>query len=194
MRAVWSEKKLGGLVPQGEDTSSPAGADLVTAAGPLSLDIPAVIRWDLSVAEWPMDDNDNTGDCTSAAVAHAIQQWSLYGQGVSKMMSVAKTLEFFAATKAPGQDGAYLATVLTYCRDTGVDTGYGVERIEGFAKLTPALITWSAAWFGNAFLVLALPLYAQAMSDDWTIPDGITDLEPGSWGVHCIIVVGADAN
>lgn len=151
--------------------------------------------WYSSIAAWPMDDNDTEADCTSAAAAHAIQQWTLYGQNMSVIMETSAVLDLYHATKAPDQDGAYLTDVLKYWLTTGVDTGYGVHRIMAFAGVDPTNSThakWAISWFGNLVIGLNLPTTAQDQ-DVWAIVPGPTS-GVGTWGGHCVLAVGFDVS
>lgn len=151
-------------------------------------------NWYASVAEWPMDNNDTTPDCTSAAVAHAIQQWTLYGQNMSLIMQATAVLAFFQLTKAPGGEGAFLVDVLKYWMANGVQTGYGLHKIAAFASIGAGNIQHmkcGVAWFGNVVIGLALPLSAQSQ-DVWDVVAGPAS-GAGTWGGHCVLIVGYDS-
>ena len=152
-------------------------------------------NWYSAVAEWPMDDNDTQPDCTSAAVAHAIQQWTIYAQNMSVVMGTDAVLALYGQTKAPDGDGAYLSDVLTYWLNNGVETGYGKHNITAFARVAPGDIEHSKcgiAWFGNLVLGVALPLTAQNQ-ETWTVVPGTAASGVGSWGGHAILAVGYTA-
>jgi hypothetical protein len=141
-----------------------------------------------------MDNNDIEADCTSAAVAHAIQQWTLYGHNMSLIMQATSVLAFYQLTKAPDADGAYLLDVLKYWMTKGVDTGFGLHKIDAFAKIDAGNANHTkcaVAWFGNVIIGLALPATAQSQ-DVWAVVPGTAASGVGSWGGHCVLVVGYD--
>src|ERR1700759_1434285 len=113
----YSGKHLGWLAPPRPDPAVPMLMSLVND----SLPPPVQSNWYQAVSEWPMDNNDTQPDCTSAAVAHAIQQWTLYATGMSLIMKAADVLAFYQATKAPNGEGAYLVDVMKYWMTTGVN-------------------------------------------------------------------------
>src|ERR1700733_4660799 len=129
-------------------------------------------NWYRAVAGWPMDNNDTQPDCTSAAVAHAIQQGTTYAQNMSLIMQAAAVLGFYQLTKAPGDEGgAILVDVMKYWMTKGIETGFGLHQIAAFAKVDPGNIphTKSAvAWFGNLVIGLGLPLPAQTQAG-WVV-------------------------
>jgi hypothetical protein len=188
----YSGKHLGRL-PASHDPAVPMLMSLVSGADDLPAP-PDESNWYRAVAEWPMDNNDTVGDCTSAAVAHAIQQWTTYGQGMSLIMQAAAVLGFYQLTKVPGEDGAILVDVMKYWMTKGIQTGFGLHKIAAFAKVDPRNIphTKSAvAWFGNLVIGPLLPLTAQTQ-DEWVVISGSVASGAGSWGGHCVLVVGYD--
>jgi hypothetical protein len=158
---------------------------------------PADQDWYSDVASWPMDNNDTEPDCTAAGVAHAIQQWTAYAQSMCIIMEANAVLDFYKLTQAPGGEGAYLIDVLTYWMSTGVDTKTlaGVHKIDAFARLDRGDANdarCAIAWFGNTLIGLLLPLSAQTQ-DVWEMTSGPAAVA-GSWGGHCVLCVGYDAD
>ncbi len=190
MDVDFSGKRLG-KVPAQPDSRVPLMLSLVGETDPMAP--PDAQNWYSSVAAWPMD-NDTQPDCTAAAVAHAIQQWTVYGQNMSIIMRPPEVLSFFQATKAPGGDGAYLTDVMRYWMTSGVQTGFGLHKILAYASIDPSSplhVKCGMAWFGNVTVGLRLPISAQSQ-DMWTVVPGPAS-GVGSWGGHCVLCVGYDA-
>jgi hypothetical protein len=189
----YSGKHLGRL-PASHDPAVPLLMSLVLGANDLPSP-PDESNWFRLVAEWPMDNNDTQPDCTSAAVAHAIQQWTTYAQNMSLIMQAAAVLGFYQLTKAPGDEGgAILVDVMKYWMTKGIETGFGLHQIAAFAKVDPGNIphTKSAvAWFGNLVIGLGLPMTAQTQ-DVWVVVSGSVASGMASWGGHCVLIVGYD--
>lgn len=189
MTGVDFSGKLLGKNPAKHDSRIPMLMSL-----PETFDLPPAPpeqNWYSAIAEWPMDANDTEADCTSAAVAHAIQQWTVYAQGMSVIMDTAAVLALYGQTKDPNGEGAYLTDVLAFWLNNGVETGYGKHNITAFAKIAPGNIEHSKcgiAWFGNLVLGVALPLSAQDQ-EMWTVVSGAAS-GAGSWGGHAILAAG----
>lgn len=187
----FSGKRLG-KIPAQPDPRVPLMLSVIGDADPMSP--PAEQNWYSSVAAWPMDNNDTQPDCTAAAVAHAIQQWTMYGQNMSIIMAPERVMDFFQATKAPGGDGAYLTDVMRYWMSVGAETGFGVHKILDYVSVNPSStlhIQSAIAWFGNVTVGLRLPASAQSQ-DSWSIVPGPAGAV-GSWGGHCVLCVGYNA-
>jgi hypothetical protein len=187
----FSGKHLG-LRPKGRESRVPMLLSLVSDADALPPP-PETSNWYEAVAEWPMDNNDTEPDCTAAAAAHAIQQWTTYGEGTSLIMQAAAVMAVYLATKAPDEDGAILVDVLKYWMVKGVQTGFGLHKIAAFAKIDPRNLGHTkraVAWFGNAIVGMLLPMSAQSQ-DVWCVVSGAAS-GAGSWGGHAVIVVGYD--
>jgi hypothetical protein len=188
----FSGKHLGRLEAK-HDPAVPMLMSLISGADSLPPP-PEHSNWYQAVAEWPMDNNDTVADCTSAAAAHAIQQWTLYGAGTSLIMQAAAVLAFYQLTKVPDGEGAYLLDVMKYWMAKGVNTGVGVHKIDAFATIHPSNTQHArcaVAWFGNVIIGLALPVTAQSQ-DVWMVVSGSVASGAGSWGGHCVLVVGYD--
>ena len=184
--ADFSRKRLGHLW-SAPDPRVPLLASIF--GGTVLPPAPEKQNWFSSVAEWPVDDNDVISDCTSAAVAHAVQQWTVYGKGMSLIMEVEKVRALYAQTKVPDGEGAYLTNVLNFWMTHGVDTGFGTDKILGYASVLSQGLDGArraVAWFGNAIVGLQLPLSAQTQ-DVW-----VPGSAPGGWGGHCVLIVGYD--
>ncbi len=156
---------------------------------------PGNADWFSRVASWPMLANDQVGDCTCAAVGHVIQQWTTYTDQAPVVMDDAAVLAAYSAVSGyvpgdPATDrGALCADVLRYWMSAGMATpDGGPDTLTGAAALMVrdlAALRHAIATFGNVYTGIALPLSAQS-EDVWS---ATTDA-PGSWGGHCVPLVG----
>jgi len=161
--------------------------------------VPPEVSWVTHVQNWPMYLNDELGDCTIAAAAHAIEQWLLYAKkytapGVA-MPSDAQVLAAYEAVSGyrpnvPSTDnGCFMLDVLNYWRKTGI----GGHKIWAFVEVNPknlVEVAQAIMLFGNVYAGVALPVSVQG-EDKWTVTDGGIYAEagkPGSWGGHCVMI------
>jgi hypothetical protein len=141
--------------------------------------------------------NDKLGDCTCAAVGHAIQTWTSL-TSVETAIPDVDIINFYAASCGyvigdPNTDGGGVATdVLKYWYQNPL---HG-HALAGFAAIRPgnrASIRDSVYLFGVAYLGVQLPITAQ--NGPWDVdPDSDLsgDEKPGSWGGHAIPIVKYD--
>lgn len=139
--------------------------------------------------------NDRLGDCTCAAVGHAIQEWTSQAsteQTISDADVIALYERFGYNPSNPSSDGGAIETdVLT----SWLRTPVAGHSIDAYASVDPSNLSEVKAavyLFGNAYIGLAMPTAWQSM-DVWDLPagQGLTgQFEPGSWGGHAVIVVG----
>lgn len=154
---------------------------------------PAAVTEYTTVASWPMLLNDTIGDCTIAAVGHACQLWGLLTWKDPRVVTDADVLAAYEANSGyvPGDpstdNGATCVGVLEYWRTKGV----GPHKIAHWLASDNALIPLTVYLFGAAYIGLLLPMSAQSQ-DVWDVTTG-PDAEAGSWGGHCVPVVGYDA-
>lgn len=147
--------------------------------------------WFSKVATWPMLMNDQIGDCTCAAVAHVIQQWTAYTDPSPIVMSDKETISLYSAVSDyPANDsGAVCQDVLEYWRLTGAPTpDGGPDTLDAYVYVHPAdraTVRLAITRFANLYAGIALPLSAQT-EEVWTS----TYDTPGDWGGHCVPLVG----
>jgi len=158
---------------------------------------PDRVDWYSQVGDWGVMQNDMIGDCTCAAVAHAILQWTTYASTPNRLDDdeVVKLYEVVGGYNPadPSTDqGAVEVDVLNYWLNSGVDgdnlTAYASLEVGNTIAIKDAI-----NWFGNVYVGLALPLSAQTQ-EVWSVPPrGAVGLgAPGSWGGHAVPVVGYD--
>ena len=158
--------------------------------------------WYSRVQGWPMMLNDRIGDCTCAAVGHAIQQWSTYASTPvvmtdQQVQALYEAVGGYIPGKPATDAGAVEFDVLARWTRPGLDLGRPVpDLLDGFAEVPPAdhaQVRQAIAWFANLYIGLALPVSAQRQGV-WDVPRGGARGQgaPGSWGGHAVLVVGYD--
>lgn len=162
---------------------------------------PDEVSWVRDVTPaFPMDLNDQLGDCVVAAMAHMIQQWTFYATNGARTV-VPNNHQVLAAYEAlsgyqPGDpttdNGVVMLDALQYWKHTGF-AGHKILAYMAVDWTNLTEIFQAIQLFGNVFLGLSLPLAVQSV-DDWTVPLGGTHTEdgaPGSWGGHCVPIMAA---
>lgn len=159
---------------------------------------PPHVDWFSRIKAWPMMANDTVGDCTCAAMGHVIEQWTAYTDAAPAIMSDAAVLDAYGAISGyrpgdPASDrGAACSDALRFWITSGLKTpDGGPDTLTGAAVIDPrdlAAVRGAIARFGNLYTGIALPLSAQN-EDIWAT----TQDAPGSWGGHCVPLVGYDA-
>jgi len=144
---------------------------------------------------WGMMLNDKIGDCTCAAAAHLIQDWTS-NDDTEVTLSDDDVLKAYEAVSGydpktgDNDNGAVEIDVLNYWRKTGI----GAHKFDAYVALEPKNhehIRDSIHLFGGCYVGLALPVSAQTQRT-WTVPPGGTSGRgaPGSWGGHAVILTG----
>lgn len=136
--------------------------------------------------------NDRLGDCTCAAVGHAIQVWSSQ-VGAEVTISdgdVVALYERFGYNPAnPNSDqGAVISDVLASWQKNPV----AGHSIDGSTSIDPSNVEEVLAGvylFGGVDIGVDLPMSAQSQ-EVWDVPPGgpVGPGQPGSWGGHSIFV------
>ena len=146
--------------------------------------------------DWPMDLNDQIGDCTIAAAAHAMQLWTAAvistAESPLKIMPDAEVLA--AYEQIGGYDPANPDTdrgcVEVDVLETWMNTGIAGDKLDAYCSLNitdPDELKDAVNWFGCAYLGINCPKSAIEDTRRW-------DVVPGSpiEGGHAIICVGYD--
>jgi len=158
---------------------------------------PAAKDWTTGVQNWGMMLNDQHGDCTIAAAAHAIQVWTAH-TGAQVTLPDATVLDYFEKwdgynPKDPNTDaGGVELNVLNQWRKSAFDT----HKLIAFAD--PVYnnldeIRQAITLFGGVYIGVSLPMTAKTQAVWDVAPNGGADAKPGSWGGHAVFVPKYDA-
>lgn len=137
--------------------------------------------------------NDQLGDCTVAAVGHAIQL--LTGvDGAVVTPTDAQILKMYEASGYvdgdPSTDNGWLIqSALKYWQKTGLAS----HTIAGYVAIDPSNalhVDLAMEIFGFVDIGIYLPLSAQNQNLLWSVPSqgAVGDGEAGSWGGHSIVM------
>lgn len=140
--------------------------------------------------------NDMLGDCTIAAVAHAVQVWTAAtGSPVTAADSVVVNYYSLWDGYVPGdpatdQGGVETDVLDKWRKDPDGFHGY---KLLAYADPDPGNrdhIKQSVVLFGGVYIGLNLPISAQSQIGSlWEYVGG----RPGTWGGHAVFVAGYDA-
>ena len=130
-----------GCIRSAPDPRIPALADVWK----VPTEVPDTVDWYSRVpADWGMMGNDQVGDCTAAAISHAIEQWTAYTDPTPVVMSTDQVISAYSAVSGyvpgdPATDrGALCADVLRYWATTGMLTpDGGPDTLTGAASVDP---------------------------------------------------------
>lgn len=186
MPADPTQVRLGKLAPRHDDRT----LQLARYLDPATLPPPPPVLTVPALPSWPMYANDRLGDCTCAATGHMVMGWT----DLEKRLvtpAEADVIALYDRVNGGVDEGAACLDVLNEWRKNGL----GSDKIDAYAQINVADETEVrvAAWlFGGLYLGVALPLSAQGQGE-WAIPVQPTSSPaPGSWGGHCVDVVGYD--
>lgn len=161
---------------------------------------PVSVSYERAIPEWGMLLNDTLGDCVCAAAGHMEMQWTTYA-GIPFLPTdgdIEKAYELIGGY-VPGdpttdQGCDMLSALKVWKRD-----GIAGRKIAAYAKLSMGQdialeLQQSVFCFGNCYLGMSLPETAQG-EEFWEVfPDAGDVAKPGSWGGHCVPVVGYGPN
>lgn len=148
------------------------------------------------VSGWGMMRNDQLGDCTCAAVGHAIQAWTAMNKREIILSDEAIVDAYSAITGYNPQDpstdqGAVEADVLDYWMNTGFD-GHKLDNYAVVEARSRYQMQLAMYLFGDVYTGIALPLSAQDQQV-WSSVHG-PESDIGSWGGHAVPLLGYDQN
>lgn len=159
---------------------------------------PAIVDWTRKITKWGMMLNDQLGDCTCAALGHAIQDWTLNAKGQmvtlpdSDILDVYKVVGDYVPGNESTDNGAVMLDVCKYWSHNPI----AGHVLGGFASLTPTDVNTvkEGIWlYGGIYAGVLLPKTAQSQTVWMRTPGPLVgDAEPGSWGGHAIYILGYD--
>lgn len=151
--------------------------------------IPTTLPWPKTASgySWGMLDNDQYGDCVSAAMYHMQETFRLK-EGIEPFPWSADTAltEYFKINGVPpgppgssSDQGTDPQVAMTYWRVHGLPG----HNIAGYGVLDPGSpnIKRAIYEFGTVMYAIALPVEAQNQNVSWRWEQG---MQPGSWGGH----------
>ena len=191
------DRRLGRLIPSITPHLNPDPSVLkFSDYRPKAVPLPALKPYSnwakYSQKPWGMLGNDTLGDCTCAAVGHAVQVVTSCA-GIEAKVTDAEIITMYEASGyVPGNpstdNGWYIQNALQYWQTTGV----GGHKIAGFIAINPHNmqdVDLAIQLFGFVNIGILLPVSAQNQNGIWTVPEGGPNGNgaPGSWGGHSII-------
>ena len=142
---------------------------------------------------WGMDLNDTEGDCTIAAAAHMVMEWTGNAKPPPVVIPDAAIQAAYNVVDGGVDQGADMLTVLNYWRQTGI----GSDKISAFVEVDQANhdeLMQAVSLFGGVYLGVELPDFAvqgDMLLTPWTLPPQDTTYPPGNpSNGHCIAIVG----
>lgn len=155
------------------------------------------VDWSRDVApgSWGELNNDNIGDCTSAALGHALLTWGVY-EPPATLMTDNEAESLYSATsgyirgKPETDQGALCLDVLSYALRVGVQCGGKIEKLLAFCRVDPLKrghVMAAISAFGGLYAGVTL----HEAQEDETIWNDLTSPVIGG---HCAWVVAADGN
>ncbi|MEZ0090105.1 hypothetical protein [Streptacidiphilus sp. EB129] len=163
------------------------------AAAPLPAP-PASVDWASGVSTWPMDGNDQYGDCTMAAAAHLIQSWNAQTKEQDPVPTAQQVVDQYF-TLSGGQDSGLAESDVLKAWQTG---GLWGNQVVAYAPVNVHALTairQTIALFGGVYAGIQVPSNAQQQfqaGQPWTLDPGWQS-QPIEGG-HAIPLLGYDAD
>lgn len=156
---------------------------------------PSSYDWSGAVANWLMFLNDQIGDCTIAAAAHLIMEWTadnknLFTPTDHQIVDAYSAITGYNPADPNTDQGAVEIDVLNAWRKDGI----AGHKIGAYAKINLSNIEEikAAIWlFGGCYLGVALPSTAQGQNS-WELISTEGSGEPDSWGGHAVPALAYD--
>ncbi len=142
-------------------------------------------------ADYPIDGNDQCGDCTMAGAAHLVAAWNAEVDESDPVPSEQEVISTYYSLTGGADSGLNEASVLEGWRRNGL---FG-RKIAAYAPVNPRNIVdlhQAIAFYGAAYLGIVCPQSAQEQfqaGEPWTYVPG-SPIEGG----HCIVGVGYTQN
>jgi hypothetical protein len=143
--------------------------------------------------------NDALGDCTCAAIYHALQVWSNAASTIdteadSEAVSLYEGACGYNPADPKTDQGGDEQTVLTYVMLTGAPVAGGVHRLTAFVEVDPSNqddVKVAIYTCGLVYIGFNVPTYInQAAGSTWDVEPGQASIEGG----HAVVLCGYDAS
>lgn len=137
--------------------------------------------------------NDSLGDCTCAAVGHAIQVVTGATEKVVTPTDAEVIKMYEQSGYVPGDEstdnGWMIQSALQYWQTTGL-AGHKIAGMMALDPHNPAHVDLAIELFGFVDIGVLLPISAQSQNGIWTVPEGgpTGNGAPASWGGHSVVV------
>jgi len=162
---------------------------------------PPSVDYGAKVSAWPMYYNDQYGDCTCAAAAHMIQNWTANaGNEISPPdPTVLSFYEHFVGTPPPPDEGCDMLSVLKYWRKTGLDqhkvAAFASIQLQNQAEAMNGIYLLGGIYIGVALPDSVVPQGGNYLAIPWVVPPGgpVGNAAPNQNNGHCIPAVAYDA-
>lgn len=142
--------------------------------------------------------NDTLGDCAEAGMLHIGQVHTDDAGGIftptaAGAISLYSSITGYVPGNPSSDRGSNLTDCLNYWRSTGFD-GHTITAYLSVSPLNKTQAEEGIYYYGGLYTGVQLPSSAQSQTGRvWTVTTG-PDAAPGSWGGHCVPVVGYDEN
>jgi hypothetical protein len=141
---------------------------------------PAVVDWASRVLSWPMYLNNRLGDCTCAALGHALEAWSTYALGTTLAIPDSDVLDLYERVSGydpqtgTNDNGAVEQDVLEEVRKNGIGghriLAYAQVDHKNFSEMKQALDMFGTVYLGFQVPQSAEDQFGQGLP--WTVVPG----------------------
>lgn len=143
--------------------------------------------------DWGVMLNSSLSCCTIAGCGHALQSWTGCTVPDSTILSYYETWDGYNPSDPSTDGGGVELDVLNNWRKND----FAGHKILGYATINPrnpTHVEQAIQLFGGTYAGIELPVTAQSQSIWDVAPTKGRDAYPGSWGGHCVWVLGYDPN
>lgn len=142
-------------------------------------------------AAWHLFANDRLGDCTCASAGNVVGLWTAL-EGTEAAISDQQVIDLYNRVNGGRDQGALCLEVLNTWRAVGLAD----EAPIAYASIEPGNsdhIKTAVDLFAGVYIGLVLPASAQSqVGSTWEFVADSSRNQPGSWGGHCVNIVGYD--
>lgn len=188
-------KKLGKLAPKHNPKTLMFNKYLLPKALPPA---PSKVFWEYKIPQpkWGMFGNDRIGDCTCAAIAHMLMNWtahtgSMITPSEEEIISVYSAISGYDKDTGQNDNGAAITDVLAYWQKNGISG----HKIDGWVQIDHTnleSVRQAIYLFGGLDIGVNLPNSAMDQTNDHKTWEVVAD-DGGIDGGHCIVNFGYGA-